>query len=156
MLAICSSSMKTDISPTSEKSVMVVKKVARRDAVLVLAAVLAAQIGQRGREQGAAQAVADGVDGRLPGRLLDLVEGVERTFEHVVLEALRGEALVRIDPGDHEDGMALIDRPLDEAVLLAQVQDVELVDPGRHDQQRPLGTSAVVGVYWTNCIRSFW
>ena len=34
--------------------------------------------------------------------------------------------------------MALLDRPADERVIGAQVEDVVLVDPGRHDQQRAL------------------
>ena len=55
---------------------------------------------------------------------------------HVVLEALLRERLVRIGPGDDEDGVPLVDGVLDEAVLRLQVQDVELVDPGRHDQER--------------------
>ena len=45
--------------------------------------------------------------------------------------------------------MALRHRPADEAVPRPQVEDVELVDPGRHDQQRPLqhllGASARTG-----------
>ena len=53
--------------------------------------------------------------------------------------------------------MALVDRPFDEGVLLAQVEDVILVDPGRDDQQRPSCRPAwCVGVYWRSCIRSFW
>ena len=36
--------------------------------------------------------------------------------------------------------------------LRPQVEDVELVDPGRHDQERPRRTSSVVGVYWMSCI----
>ena len=34
--------------------------------------------------------------------------------------------------------MALVDAPFDEALLRRQVEDVELVDPWRHDQKRPL------------------
>ena len=34
--------------------------------------------------------------------------------------------------------MTLIDRPADEGILRPQVQYVELVDPGRQDDQRPL------------------
>jgi hypothetical protein len=45
--------------------------------------------------------------------------------------------LARIDPGDHEDREALLDRVLDEAVLRLQVQDVIFVDPRGYDEQRP-------------------
>ena len=34
--------------------------------------------------------------------------------------------------------MPAVDAPLDEALLRRQVENVELVDPGRHDDQRPL------------------
>src|SRR5207244_2525610 len=42
----------------------------------------------------------------------------------------------RVHPGDHEHGMSLVHRPLDEGILLAQVEDVVLVDPWRNDDQR--------------------
>ena len=38
----------------------------------------------------------------------------------------------------HEHRVALRDGPADEGFLRVEVEDVELVDPGRHDQQRPL------------------
>ncbi len=38
----------------------------------------------------------------------------------------------------HEHGQPLGDRPADEALLGVEVEDVELVDPGRHDQERAL------------------
>ena len=73
-----------------------------------------------------------------PVALLDRVERGERTLEHVVVEVFVRELRVGIDPRDDEDRHALFERPVDERVLLAQVEDVVLVDPGRHDQQRPL------------------
>jgi hypothetical protein len=57
---------------------------------------------------------------------------------HVVLEHHLRELFVGIDPGDDEDRVALLGRPLDERVLGLEVQNVELVDPRRHDQQRHL------------------
>ncbi len=57
---------------------------------------------------------------------------------HVVLEGLLREARVGIDPGDAEDGEALIDAPFDEGFFRREVEHVEFVDPGRHDQQRAL------------------
>ena len=44
--------------------------------------------------------------------------------------------LVRVHPGDHEHGVALLQQPLHHALLRVQVEDVVLVDPGRDDQQR--------------------
>ena len=58
-------------------------------------------------EQRAADAVADRADLLLAGRLLDGVECREDALAHVALEILRGVALVGIDPGDDEDGVAL-------------------------------------------------
>jgi len=48
-----------------------------------------------------------------------------------------GERLVGIDPRDHEYRVPLLDGPLHERILGAQVEDVILVDPGRDHQQRP-------------------
>ena len=45
---------------------------------------------------------------------------------------------VRVLPGHHEHGEALLGQVLHHAVLRLEVEDVELVDPGRHDQERPL------------------
>ena len=56
--AICSSSTNTLRSPAWVKSTCVVKKVARRDAVVALRR----HVGERDREQRAADAIADGVD----------------------------------------------------------------------------------------------
>ncbi len=42
-----------------------------------------------------------------------------------------------VDPGDDEHRVTLAHRPADERVLRLHVEDVVLVDPGRHDHQRP-------------------
>ena len=126
--------MNTPSSPGSLKSTSVVKKVA----ALIRSSRLLLHPGQRRGQQRAAEAVADRSDLALAGRLLDRVERRQRTLQHVVLERLVAELLVRVDPGQDEDGVALVDAELDEAVLRLQVEDVELVDPRRHDHQRPL------------------
>ena len=92
--------------------------------------------GQRRGEQGAADAIAHGVDLHFAGGLFDDVHRRQRAFLHVVFEGLGAELLVRIDPGDHEHGDALVDAPFDEGFLRLEIEDVELVDPRRHDQQR--------------------
>jgi hypothetical protein len=74
----------------------------------------------------------------LAGRAFDDVERRKRALAHVVLEALVGELGVRVDPGDDEHRQALVHAPLDEGFFRREIEDVELVDPGRHDQQRPL------------------
>ena len=43
---------------------------------------------------------------------------------------------VRIDPGDHEDGQPLVHHPFDQGFVGREVEHVELVDPGRHQQHR--------------------
>ena len=55
---------------------------------------------------------------------------------HIGVEILVGVALVRIDPGDDEHGQPLRHRPANERLLGIEVEDVEFVDPRRHDQQR--------------------
>ena len=50
--------------------------------------------------------------------------------------------------------MPLLHRPADEGILLAQVEDVVLVDPRRNDEQRAPYTCSVIGVYWMSCMRS--
>ncbi len=45
---------------------------------------------------------------------------------------------VGIDPGDDEHRQALVHAPLDEGFLRREIEHVELVDPGRHDQHRHL------------------
>ena len=57
---------------------------------------------------------------------------------HVVFEGLLRELGVRVHPGNDEHGEPLRDRPADVAFLRDEVEDVELVDPRRHDEQRPL------------------
>ena len=91
-------------------------------------------VGQGAGQQRAADAIADDVDLALTGRLFDRFERRQRTLDHVVVEALVGEGAVRVDPGDDENRVSLAHRPLDEGIILAQIQDVELVDPRRHDQ----------------------
>ena len=66
------------------------------------------------------------------------VERGENPLAHIGLEALVGVALVGIDPGDDEHRQALRHRPADEGFFGIEVEHVELVDPRRHDQQRPL------------------
>ena len=111
------------------------RKEARRGERLLAAR---GEIGERGCEQRAADAVADDVallDARLAAHR---VGRRQDALLHVVLEGLVREVLVGVDPGDHEDGEALADQELDEALGRRQIEDVVLVDPGRHDQERPL------------------
>ena len=124
--------MKTPSSPGSVKSTCVAKKV--QAAIAVVAA--RRHVGERRRHQRAADAVADRRDLALAGRLLDRVERGQRARAHVVVEVQLGQPLVGVDPGDDEHRVALLGRPLDERVLGLEVEDVELVDPRRHDQQR--------------------
>ena len=94
--------------------------------------------GQRHGQKGAAHAIAHGRDLPLPGGLLDGVEGGENALVHIVLEALLRLPLVRIDPGHDEDREPLGHRPAHEALLGVEVEHIELVDPGWHDQQGAL------------------
>ena len=93
-------------------------------------------VGQRDAEQGAADAVARRRHLALAGRGADRVDRRLDPLAHVALEILVRVPRVRVDPGNAEDGQPLIDHPLDEALLRIEVEDVELVDPRRHDQER--------------------
>ena len=91
---------------------------------------------QRRGEQGAPDTIAGGMDLHLARHLFDDVHRRERAFLHVVFEGLFAEFLVWVDPRYHEHGDALIDAPLDEGFFRSEIEDVEFVDPGRHDQER--------------------
>ena len=82
------------------------------------------EIGERRREERAAEAEADQVDFLLSGCLLDRLQRGERPFVEIILERLLREALVGIHPRDDEHRVALIDCPLHEGILVAQIEDV--------------------------------
>ena len=66
-----------------------------------------------------------------------IASSAERTPSlQVIVERQGRVAFVRVDPGDHEDGVAALDRPADERIVRPQIEDIELVDPGRNDQER--------------------
>ena len=91
---------------------------------------------QRRDQQRAADAVAHGVDGGAAGDVARHVGGRQRAQIHVVLEGDLVHRGVRVLPGDDEDREALLDQMADHAVLRLEVEDVVLVDPGRHDHDR--------------------
>src|SRR4029077_12779788 len=93
------------------------------------------QIGKRARDQGATDAVSNGIDLALAGRSFDGVDGREGPFNQIIRELFAGELGARIDPRDDEYRVALINAPLDERVLWLQIQNIEFVDPRRHDEQ---------------------
>ncbi len=93
---------------------------------------------KRDSKERAADAITDGVNFVFAGRFLDGVERRKRPLPHIVLEALLREPRVGIDPGNAEDGEALIDAPFDEGLFRRQVEHVEFVDPRRNDQERTL------------------
>ena len=90
-------------------------------------------VGERRRQHGAADAIADGRHLFFAGGFLDGIEGGEYASCHIIVEALVGIGFVRVDPGNNEDRVTLVDRPADEGIVLAKIEDVKLVDPGRHD-----------------------
>ena len=74
----------------------------------------------------------------LAGRRLDRIKCGERTETHIVLEALLGVLFGRIDPRDYEDAVPAFQHVAHQAVLRPHVEDVVLVDPGRHEEKRAL------------------
>ena len=75
------------------------------------------QPGQGHGRQGAAQAVGHQVHVRLAGGLFDRVHGGGDALDHIVVQADVGVARVRVDPGDDEDGVALVHQPFQIAGL---------------------------------------
>ncbi|MDT4821879.1 hypothetical protein FQZ97_550690 [compost metagenome] len=96
---------------------------------------------QRGRQHGAAHAEAQRVDLRLSGD----VAGHPQGLQHGVVEVVGPGGAVHavgiagdgIAPRNQEHREALIHRVPHEGILGLQVQDVELVDVRRHDDDRP-------------------
>ena len=72
------------------------------------------------------------------GDLLDRVERGARPVEQVVVERDVAHRLVGVAVADREHGVAVLDRPLDEAPPRREVHDVVLVDPRRAAEQRDL------------------
>src|SRR4029450_14155601 len=83
-----------------------------------------------------ADAVADGVDAFGPRDLAHDVARGEWAVGHVILEGDGLHRSVRVLPADHEYREALLEQEADKTVLRLQVEDRELVDPRRNEQQR--------------------
>ncbi len=95
-------------------------------------------MGEGKAKRGPGDAVAGGVDLFFAGRAADLGHRAEVAVADVVIKAGPGIAGIGVDPGDDEQGEALVHDPLDQRIRGLQVHDVELVDPGREDDQRGL------------------
>ena len=91
--------------------------------------------GESGRKHRSGDAIANRVDGGLAGGRFDGMQRREQALMHVIVESLVFELRPRIDPGDEENRETLRGKPADHRVLLAKIHDVELVDPGRGDQE---------------------
>ena len=97
---------------------------------------LGRQIGHGAGRQRTADAVGQDVDLLLAGGLLDGIHRGQRPHLHVIGP---GEITLlgpRIAPGDQEHGVALLHQPAHHRIVLTQIENVVLVDPRRHDQQR--------------------
>ena len=104
--------------------------------------------GHVGRRQRAADAVADQMHLRHAAELAHDAHRFAQPLLQVVVEAEVLQLGTRVLPARDEDRKALLGQMLDQALVLVEVQDVELVDPGRadHDRQRThlLGDRRVV------------
>ena len=124
--------MKSISSPASVKSVCAASM---RNGI-ELGAFFAREIRCCDREQRATQAITHGIDPPIGNDRLDRIECRERAQTQVIIDPQVMISGTRIVPGNHEDGMAAINKVLDQRVLRREVQDVILHDPGRHDQDR--------------------
>ena len=93
---------------------------------------------QRIGQDGAAHAKTQRVDLLGTGDVLHYVDGGHGAIFHVVVPGLMGQAVVGVAPAHHKGAVALFDGVADQRVLGLQVEDVELVDAGRHQQKWPL------------------
>ena len=98
-----------------------------------------AQHRQRARKDRAAHAPAHGVDFVRAGDRQHRVDRLHHAPLEVVVPADVAELGPRVAPRHEEHRQALFAREAHEGVLRLQVEDVELVDARRHDQQRPRG-----------------
>ena len=89
---------------------------------------------RRDGQQRTAEAVADGVHGLGRDDGVYGVEGCHHAQAAIVVHAQVPIGLGGIAPGDHEDGMTLIDQVFDQGIVRRQIEYVVLHDPGRHDQ----------------------
>ena len=126
--------MKTSRSPASLKSTCAARNVAEA----MRLSLLGGHVGEGRAEQRSTHAIAERIDLLLPGLLGDGIDRGEDALVHVVFKGLLRELRVRVHPGNGEHGEPLRHRPLDVALLRDEVEDVELVDPRRHDEQGPL------------------
>ncbi len=96
----------------------------------------AGQVAERHADQRAADAVAEAVHLVLAGGGLDGIQRRDDALGQVVVEFLVGQRLVRVHPGDDEHRVAPGHGPAHQRLLRRQVQDVVLVDPRRHHEDR--------------------
>ncbi|CAM5187285.1 hypothetical protein CDEN61S_02675 [Castellaniella denitrificans] len=100
-----------------------------------------ARHGQGAGKQRAPHAEAQGVDLRLAGHLAHDLDGPQHTVLDVVVPGLEVDAVLvlreRIAPGHHEDLEPGLHGVQHQGIGRLQVQDVVLVDAGRHHQQGP-------------------
>ena len=92
-----------------------------------------------GGQQRATETIANAMDLAVRNDLADRVQRGHRTQRMIVLHAEVALVYSRILPGDHEDCEPLLEQIAHERVLGAEIEDVVLHDPGRHDQDG-LGT----------------
>ena len=93
---------------------------------------------QRRAEDGATHAKAQRIDGLGACDLLRHRDGLDGGVFDVVIPGLLGQAGIGVAPADDKGAVALRHGVADQRVFGLQVQDVELVDAGRHQQKRLL------------------
>jgi len=67
------------------------------------------------------------------------LDRAHRPLLDIVVPTEMAARLIRIAPRHHKDRQAMLDCKADKGIGRLKVEDVELVDARRHDQQRPCG-----------------
>jgi hypothetical protein len=96
------------------------------------------QHARRAAQDRAADAEAERMHPVDAGDLAHDVDRLQRAEGEVVVPCKVADLRHRAAPGDQEDVMALRYGVFDEGIALAEIEQVVLVDTGRHDQQRGL------------------
>ena len=92
-------------------------------------------VGEADCGQRPAEADRDGIDLGCAGDLTHHPDRIERTLPQIVRETQVAHGRIGVAVADREAGMAVLHRPLDQALPGRQVHDVVLVDPRRAEQQ---------------------
>ena len=99
---------------------------------------LGGHIRERHREKRAADAIANGCHMVFTGERLDFIKRRINAFADIILKALLRLPLIRVDPRNTKDSQSLRNSPANKRFFSVQIENIELIDPWRHNKERSL------------------